>query len=84
MIKSSFLFLLFKLLTQKKSRGSYSYNSRAENTVRREILQAMQSKPTRPDVFHPGVRHSATAEILTQQTAEYMGHMLCTSFEFTK
>ena len=84
MIKSSFLFLFFKLLTQKKSRGSYSYNSRAENTVRREILQAMQSKPTRPDVLHPGVRHSATAEILTQQTAEYMGHMLCTSFEFTK
>ena len=48
------------------------------------VLQAVQSIAPRPDCISPGVRHSATAEILTQQTAEYMGHMLCTSFESTK
>ena len=46
------------------------------------FLQALQSIALRPDCICPGVRHSATTEILTQKTAEYMGHMLCTSFEF--
>ena len=38
-----------------------------------------QSVALRPDWFCPGVRHSATAEILTQQAAENRGHTLCTS-----
>ena len=53
------------------------------------FLQAMEpddvvalSIATRPDCYRPGVRHSATAEILTQQITENVSHILCTSLLF--
>ena len=46
------------------------------------ILQAVQSIAPRPDCVCPGVRHSATAEILTQQITENVSHILCTSLLF--
>ena len=46
------------------------------------VLQAVQSIAPRPDCICPGVRHSATAEILTQQITENVSHILCTSLLF--
>jgi hypothetical protein len=73
MIESSFLFL-FCLILYKRKAGAAWRNSRAEYTVRREILQAVQSNAPRPDCCRPGDGHSAAAEILTQQTAKDMSH----------
>ena len=47
-----------------------------------QVLQAVQSIAPRPDCICPGVRHSATAEILTQQITENVSHILCTSLLF--
>ena len=46
------------------------------------VLLAVQSIAPRPDCICPGVRHSATAEILTQQITENVSHILCTSLLF--
>ena len=49
---------------------------------RASVLQAVQSIAPRPDRISPGVRHSATAEVLTQQITENVSHILCTSLLF--